>query len=215
MDCTSSMEPWIQAAKDQIRDILQSFPHTNFQVAFVGYRDYGDEEPVVTIDFTNVDSLLEKIRDVHAIGGDDIAEDVYTGMNVMMGLDWTGCDIQCVFHIADAPPHGADFHSIWVSDNHINTPMYPITELLESMAQKKIDYTFIRINDSTDIMLERFHRAYKGPGNFKVVDLVEQGRSLTPPRIRRRVTDSLTPAITRTIEDSITRYTCSQDPTSL
>jgi hypothetical protein len=215
MDCTSSMEPWIQAAKEQIRNILQNFPHANFQVGFIGYRDHGDTQPLVVVPFTDVDTLLRSIDEIHAEGGDDLAEDVYIGMLELTQSEWAEADIRFIFHIADAPPHGIDFHSVWLSDNFPQTPKEPLLNVLTQLSNQGIHYTFVRINNSTDTMLELFRSAYTGPGTFKVIDLINQ----EPPRSRRVRRDDptmlLTPTITMSIRESITQHTSSQDPTNL
>jgi hypothetical protein len=209
MDCTSSMEPWIQAAKDQIQTIVRGAQHANIEVAFVGYRDMMDEVPMIVVPFADVDSVLRSIQSVHADGGDDIAEDVYSGVFHVYDLDWTNADVRTIIHIADAPAHGITFHSIWLSDNFPSTEPGPLLDKLTQLSRMHVDYTFIRINSSTDTMLELFHNAYTGPGIFKVVDLIPQDRS----RIHRtRAVDLLTPSITMSLQESITRHTSSQDP---
>jgi hypothetical protein len=215
MDCTASMEMWIQASKDQIQSILRNVPHADFQVAFVGYRDHGDNVPLIMIPFTDIDSVLDQIRDVHAEGGDDIAEDVYSGMVFAQELNWSNADVKTIIHIADAPPHGKGFHSPWVSDRYPDTDHNELLKIVHDFSVAGVDYTFVRIVDATDGMIEMFDNSYVGPGKFQVIDLVPQNRPQTrgPPELphrRHRPTDSLTPTITRSLNASITRYTASQ-----
>merc|ERR1712227_1007293 len=44
MDCTSSMAPWIEAAKTTVKDMIAALPPDvpNKRVGFVGYRDFND-----------------------------------------------------------------------------------------------------------------------------------------------------------------------------
>ena len=48
MDCTGSMGGWIDKSRQAIKKIMaetqQQYANLGFSVAFVGYRDFGDEE---------------------------------------------------------------------------------------------------------------------------------------------------------------------------
>jgi hypothetical protein len=221
MDCTASMGDWIRAAKDEIREIVRethtTFPFTEFKVAFVGYRDYGDEERFVVVPFTNVEDLLDEMESVYAVGGDDLAEDVAGGMQQVRDLDWSHADVRSVFHIADAPPHGREYHNAGISDRYPRGDPGGLSpkSLIGSFSGLGVDYTFIRINESTDKMAEVFFEHYVHGGEFKVVDLQNQ-RIETPPlspigMSGRPPALLLTPSVTRSIYASIER-TLTQDP---
>lgn len=211
MDCTGSMERWIQAAKTQIQTIVdttraQHGDDIHMRVGFVGYRDYGEQERFLVQDFTDVPTLLARIRDVHAEGGDDVAEDVAGGLHEIEQLSWDDDGVKLMIHIADAPPHGLQFHARYVSDRYPagdpsgRNPLDSISKLF----QRGIDYTFIQINHSTDTMVEQFSNSYLEAGRFKVLDLQGQQPELF---LERSITDTLTA--------SITHYTCSQDPAAV
>ena len=72
MDCTASMEPWIHAARVQIKDIVYEteshYPDANVKVAFVGYRDIKDTERFVVFPFRSASALVQGIEFVHAKG---------------------------------------------------------------------------------------------------------------------------------------------------
>merc|ERR1719230_697025 len=53
MDCTGSMQPWIEASKQTIKDMIRALPaeEEHKRVAFVGYRDFCDG-PAQTHGFT-------------------------------------------------------------------------------------------------------------------------------------------------------------------
>lgn len=202
LDITASMEPWIQAAKNKIRSIVQSLP-ADTKVAFVGYRDYNDTQRFVIQNFCDVNELLIAIADVHADGGEDIAEDVAGGLEKVQQLDWTDADVKTLIHIADAPPHGHNYHDACVSDMYPNDDQN-IGHRIRELAESGIDYTFIRIKSITDTMILRFAHLYKNtPGQFKVIDLAQQG-------YRRE--QALAAEITRSLTLSIERYNDSQDP---
>ena len=209
IDCTGSMEPWIQAAKDQAFEIVRKTQHetpdAEVRVAFVGYRDYGDSPHFVCRYFGNVDKTLDAIRDVHAKGGDDQAEDVAGGLLNARMLVWEEDAAKSLIHIADAPPHGIRFHEPWISDRFPQGDPEgkdPLN-ILQRFSEDNIDYTFIKINDSTNMMLKEFHHVYTGPGNFSVVDLRPQ-TGLNE--------NHLGVAVLRSVTNTITRYSASQDP---
>jgi hypothetical protein len=221
MDCTASMEPWIQAAKDQITQIIDStvieHPLFDVRVGFLGYRDYGDDAQFISYDFTNPSALLHCIRNVHASGGDDVAEDVAGGLFHLRNLSWRPTDLNLIVHIADAPPHGMSYHSPRISDRFPRGDPRGINpcDIMSYFSAHGYDYTFVKINDSTDTMIDVFNNCYIGDSLFRVADLSPQ-QPRTPPSSRLSPiefdTTLLTPALTRTIHDSIHRYTVSQDP---
>jgi hypothetical protein len=237
LDCTGSMQDWIDAARDQIRTILdqtQQDVETGlvFEVGFVGYRDFGDAEQIISIPFTrDIDDLRRRIQAIRADGGNDVAEDVVGGlMHAVEMMRGRTTGVRQVIHIADAPAHGKLFHDVRCSDRYPNgdpngqDPCHFIHEL----STMGVDYTFVRIHRSTDTMLEAFHNSYSSSsGTFKVLDLVPQGRipprdalfePISFPRHGRRYSDAssqtadFSPAISRHLVHTISRYTASQDP---
>ena len=228
VDCTASMEPWIQAAKDQVMMIVRStqeqYAEAMFQAAFIGYRDYEDTQRILRISFTYPQDMLHQIRNVHAEGGGDCAEDVAGGLREVWDLDWSDADVRTIIHIADAPAHGRRFHSIGISDRFPDgdpNRLDPL-EFMRLIGNRNIDYTFVKINDSTDKMLDAFMDVYDRPDGFKVLDLRPQTLThlppptspyTTPPRvIGEDTTMFLSPAVIRTVTASISRHTASQDP---
>lgn len=65
MDCTGSMGPWINQAKDKIFAIIEAATKIDKRVyprvGFVGYRDYGDQDSMryFIIDFTEKPSEIQ------------------------------------------------------------------------------------------------------------------------------------------------------------
>ncbi len=210
VDCTASMGPWIEAVKDRIEEIVETTQREHseadlqFRVGFVGYRDYGDETPREIIPFTTVEEFLAKVRRVEAIGGDDIAEDVAGGLlSTQKALDWRDADVRTLIHIADAPPHGVKYHAPHISDRFPNGDPcgVDVNTLLRYFAET-VDMTFIGLNRFTDMYVEHALSAYReiGKRSFQVADL------------RPQDTRFLTPLASRALNDSIQRYTASQDP---
>jgi hypothetical protein len=214
MDCTASMEPYIHEAKtrmvqltDRVRD---THPHANILVSFVGYRDYGDAERLIVIPFQPPTATMVEIESVHATGGDDFAEDVAHGLEAALHLDWSDADVKIVFHIADAPAHGRAFHDLSVSDRFPRGDPEGLDprDFVQRMSLLEIHFTFVKIHESTDTMIEQFDTCYTKGGVFAVIDLKVQSR-------RRGLGDpeaALSVALTRSITDSITQHcTSSQE----
>lgn len=212
MDITGSMETWLQAAKDQtfeiVRKTRETTPDAEIRVAFVGYRDYGDKPQYVCHEFGNVDDILDSIDRVHARGGDDQAEDVAGGLQNARMFVWDEDAAKLLVHIADAPPHGKKFHEPWVSDRFPEgdpTSINPL-HLMHKFSAENVDYTFVKINDSTNIMLKEFHDVYTGPGQFEVIDL--------RPQVSAGVHD-FGPSVFRSVTTTIMRHSASQDPSAV
>lgn len=210
MDCTASMDPYIQHAKTKmaslVEDVYREQPDAVIQVSFIGYRDYGDEERMIVIPFQDARETMYRIRDVQAFGGDDIAEDVAHGLEAALHQDWSGADVKIVFLIADAPAHGSVFHTAYVSDRYPrgDPEGFDPRDFVEKMSFENIDFTFVRIHGRTDTMIEIFENCYANGGTFRVIDL-------RPQSIHPAGPDVLSFELTRSISESITQqYTASQ-----
>lgn len=178
LDCTASMQPWIDAAKDKIVDTLgsiqQRYPNYKISAGFIGYRDFHDERQFIRLDFTTkIRRLQDSIMDVVAEGGDDTCEDVAGAYRFVNGLEWYG-DVRCVFHITDAPTHGSEYHEDNVDDDYVNGhPYIDLKQEVRELAHKDIDLTVFSIRESTDIMYHIMRNIYQGirPDGFSVVNL--------------------------------------------
>ena len=211
MDCTASMEPWIRQAKtrmveltDQVR---KEHPAATLEVSFVGYRDYGDEERVIHFPFRTPQETMAAIQDVEAYGGDDVTEDVVTGLQTALYQEWDGADVKIVFHIADAPAHGLMFHDLSISDKYPRGDPNGLDprDFVEKMSFLDIHYTFVRIESSTDTMIEHFHNCYTKGGSFSVVDLTAQRgqNGGDPTALSATLTESITRHITQHYTSSL------------
>lgn len=209
LDCTASMEPWIQTAKTKIREIvdnvLAEHPDSDVKVGLMGYRDYDDEQRFIPVDFTTPEEVRNALQNVAAEGGDDQAEDVAHAIQQMLAMSWDNADIRMVFHIADAPAHGLAFHRPSVSDRFPDGDPEGLNPcgLLHIMSNQAFVYTFVKITDMTDTMLDTFYNAWTGPGVFQVIDL-------RPQRVGTHATNHFSPNVSRVVNETIDRYTLSQ-----
>jgi hypothetical protein len=89
MDCTGSMGHWIDAAKREIKSIIDclknQFFNLKIRVSFVGYRDHsvhGGETYMYSIfKFSeDIESCLQFLSKVEAIMNSDSAEDAAGGL---------------------------------------------------------------------------------------------------------------------------------------
>ena len=217
LDCTGSMDPWIYEAKTKIQDIVSSTqvpPGARIEVAVVAYRDYGDLVRRRVIDFTGPHEAEHFLQDIYAEGGDDEAEDVAGALDRVCGLTWGPSDVRMVFLIADAPAHGRMFHSPRVSDRYPegDPEGKEPRESLRHLARQDVEFTFIRITSTTDMMIDVFHEIYmREGGEFVVIDLHPQSYRGEYGNRRANMADLLSPAITATVTAAVSRYTSSQD----
>lgn len=233
MDCTGSMQAWITDAKNQITNIIaetrREYPDADFHVGFVGYRDYGDAEQHIVMSFTqNIAAIRDRIGAIRAEGGNDEAEDVAGGLDLMRAMLGAipGDSLAHVIHIADAPPHGMAYHAPAVTDRYPGGDPNGTNAMdcINAIGAMDVHYTFVKINDSTDTMLEQFHNAWQSDASFRVVDLRPHQIPMppSPPLLRAGPPPAMVPggepvlsplgrALTATISDSIRHYTASQD----
>lgn len=210
IDCTSSMADWIDAAKNKVayivEDVKTQYPNAEVNIGFVGYRDVHDKVPVIVIPMmTNVTKFLRNLNPILAEGGGDDAEDVSRGIQCAFEiLNWNDAKVKMIFHIADAPNHGLSYHLSDVSDDYPGGIPYRdlLENLLYEISRNEIDYTFISINSTTDIMVSRMRHAYEwghtrltGSG-FKTMHLPDLGE------FGFYISDAINYSISTTIVDS-------------
>ncbi|PAV60349.1 hypothetical protein WR25_07826 [Diploscapter pachys] len=150
-----------QTRKSRIVDLC--FLHV--RLGFVAYRDFGDKSSFQVRSFNgSVVDFLCFCDNLEATGGDDAAEDVFTGLEKAINLDWSeDSGTKIIFHIADRPCHGREFHSYSrKSDNYPDGDPFgrTHTDLFRRIRLKGIQYYFGRISNQTDIMVEKFSEAY-------------------------------------------------------
>lgn len=213
IDATGSMGPWIDAAKTQtntiVNDLRKKHSDVDFEVAAVFYRDFGDSEQLKIVDFTsNTVDFTSDINNVKAYGGDDTCEDVAGGLKAAVDLIWDDAEVKHMFLITDAPPHGAGWHSISISDRFPHDD-YNIETYLQNIANKGIHLSIIKASDKIDMMIVKISAICK---NVVVTDLVSRNNVFYPDAERCPVEICLTPeayafnrSVSSQVEDSIRR----------
>lgn len=232
LDCTASMQPWINAAKRQIHTTLDALidqhPTWEFEVALIVYRDYGDEERISVLDFTpDLHRLDRTLETTIAEGGDDIAEDFASAMWSAARLSWTG-QVRHIFVITDAPAHGVRYHRPHISDRFPDgDPQGRVVEDdVDMLTQKRVNLTFVRIHARTDLLIDCLRRVYTLRAHRGVTFRVEHlqgGDHLPPPPFglersgASTLSDDTSPTpdmiLSRMLNDSITQSLSVHDPT--
>jgi len=175
LDTTGSMDAHINGVKENILQIAENCEKMKVDligIAFVGYKDWEangtKHEGIEILDFT---TDLHKFKDfvgkIQAGGGGDGPEDVLGGIHASVNrLNWPKDSLaRIIFHFADAPAHGTQFHSSDLHDNFPNGhPQDPSAmQLFREMQEKNISYYFGKINSSTDVMIQKFSEYYGQP----------------------------------------------------
>lgn len=110
VDLTSSMAPFIQAARDQMTSILDALRASlgdGLRVAIVGYRDHCDRNTCESYSFISDPRAVKSTLDgLVTSGGGDYPEAVFTGLLRCLELPWREGAYRVVALVGDAPPHG-------------------------------------------------------------------------------------------------------------
>ncbi|ERS99401.1 hypothetical protein HMPREF1624_04601 [Sporothrix schenckii ATCC 58251] len=170
IDATGSMMPYIEAAKAQVKEIVNDINRTFFneadvRVAVVAYRDHGEKQHFQFLDFTaDVHKVFKFLDKLTAFGGGDTAEDVLGGLDQALKASWKH-QTRCIMHIADAPAHGSNLHDMGREKDHFHMVgkephglQYQL--VLKEMINRKLNYVFFRIKFITDRMLFQFMMVY-------------------------------------------------------
>lgn len=167
MDCTGSMSPWIEAAKKELKSIIDIIveQHTGIKIriSFVAYRDFCDKDQYEIQPFiSDIDVVRKFISGLRATGGGDQAEDVAGGLTYALQQNWKAKAKYAIF-IADSPAHGEDYYYYANDDYPKGDPKgRKIETLMETFGTNDVNFYAIKINDSTDrmyeVMSEYYHR---------------------------------------------------------
>ncbi len=120
VDLTSSMTPFIEAARARMSEILAALSEAvgaNLRVALVGYRDYGTKVKTVevspfTAEVADTRKALAQLKVGSPPENIDAAEAVLAGLqSCYQDLEWRAQAVRVVVLVGDAPPHGTGITS--------------------------------------------------------------------------------------------------------
>jgi hypothetical protein len=113
VDITSSMTPFIVAARAHLERVLEALranPEVDLRVAIVAYRDHGSLEVVELYPFAAASAetrqRLEALTVKSPPENTDSAEAVFSGLVACSELPWRAGAYRIVILVGDAPPHG-------------------------------------------------------------------------------------------------------------
>eukprot|EP01084_Bolivina_argentea_P150989 263602_1 len=230
IDCTSSMNSWIDQSKIEIKEIVDSIgrshPHIKLRLGCVAYRDWTDgAKHLEKLNFTtNVTDFKRWVEKLVASGGGDAAEDVLGGLKHCTTLDWSS-DCRVLFHICDAPPHNKMYHDLtegsdtWPLGYNGNKggsadPHDYHKIVLRKFEEQGIHLCIAKVNDTVAKMIRVF-KEYADLLELTVEErkgfLVVEERKLTDPKdLLDDVVEVLTDAITRVDISDMTSHDLSE-----
>ena len=190
MDCTGSMEQWIERAQHTLTQIIDSVRAENegltVRVAFVGYRDFTEGEKRFSLmDFTeDINVMKTFIKDQQAFGGVDWAEDVQGGLNQALRLNWNRGSVKNAFLITDAPGHGRDICD-WGDDYPDGSPEgFKIQDQMREFAGREINFSMVKVNERCNQMIKVMQDSFGASMN--VSDLAQACSTQTKEQVNQK-----------------------------
>ena len=150
-----------------------------FRLAYISYRDFGDDIPFIFVPFTeDISNVQNTIKNTRASGGSDQAEDIAGALEKVLQLEWSKDACKLILWVCDAPAHGNKYHLITVDDRYPKGDPKGLepSEQIKELSLMGIDFTMFRINKSIDKMIEIFSSIYKVNEDvvFTLLDVIKQ-----------------------------------------
>lgn len=142
--------------------LKESIPATSKR-AFISGESFYSSFELELYEFADCLTIIYHCFDFQD-GGEDEAEDVFSGLERVASLGWKS-RTRVLVHIGDAPCHGAQFHDLHGGELHDRYPGgdakgRDISSLLQTLRDQCqiIGYLFCHVNDSTKKMISVFKR---------------------------------------------------------
>ncbi|KYQ89471.1 protein serine/threonine kinase [Tieghemostelium lacteum] len=168
IDCTGSMGPYINQVKKDITRLQENLKikHSNLDMmfGFIRYTDFdmGSNNHSVLQFTRSTEEFVNFASKISAMGGGDDPEDVFGGMNLMKSMNWRTDSTRVVIHIADAPCHGSEYHSMQDSHASGDPNGIRLVDLMNSINALNLNYYFGHIDlSSTGKMIDIFDKSLK------------------------------------------------------
>jgi len=181
MDCTGSMQSWINEAGKKLVSIINEVQSkaslkNKIKVGYVGYRDFGDRgQDKGHMDIhpysEDISTVSAKILSSKAFGGNDTCEDVHTALEEGLLLK-NEAKTQLIYLCLDAPCHGK-WYSSCMDDHEDKYGQGSLEDLMRRYSQqpgKNVYFTVIQINKKNTEQMCNMMRASFGD-NFSVIDI--------------------------------------------
>ncbi|CAK86551.1 unnamed protein product (macronuclear) [Paramecium tetraurelia] len=178
LDCTKSMDKWIEVSKKSISSIIAEFKkkvqiNAAIRMAAVCYKDFSDGPNHIQYhNFTVRPEEIEKFfGNLKIEGGDDIPEDLQGALDMAYKLKICKdpASLLQIFIITDAPCHGRKYHNLAYDQR-------PDAQDLEEKLQKFVDLkqrfflSFLQINEQTQKMEKVIQSVVKNYQSAKIAD---------------------------------------------
>lgn len=188
LDATGSMSSIIDGVKTNINDlvvkIMEKEQGSLIRLGIVAYRDYDDAPIYECFDFSeDIEAFKMFLGMLEAKGGGDDAEDILTGFEKAIEMNWQG-DARMIVHFADAPCHGDIYHNFDISDSYREGDKYGRLpgDLLKKLNEEcnVNTYQFMHLNKMTKKMIKKFKEEYNVSDWYKEEDLhIDNLRQMT------------------------------------
>ncbi|CAK92523.1 unnamed protein product (macronuclear) [Paramecium tetraurelia] len=163
IDCTKSMEPYVEQARSCVQEslkVIKQQTNRDTIISSVAYYDI-EQRPAkgyYQFEFSNNIQAFQKfILEVPIEGGRDIPEDVRGALEQMITkLKWKN-KFKIAILITDSPCHGRKYHQ-FPGDFHPNDD---ITEVLHRLIEQQIILIGFNLNDKTIKMYDEFKKIYE------------------------------------------------------
>lgn len=207
IDCTGSMEKFIDNAKSKIKQIsstIQTKFNATLRVAIVGYRDLCDKQPVEVMPFTtNESQWINFLNALEATGGGDAAEDIFSGYEQILKLQWQN-KTRVLIHIIDAPQHGklftdgicGDDYAENMSEDDIKTA---VENYMRLIVKKNIDYYLLEVTPALTKKMTSLLKEMYDKNKTKNTPFAVHSLDTNPDTLLQLTINSLTNSITRGI----------------
>ena len=202
VDCTGSMAPFIAVIQSDIGNLVSNisniYPDVNLRLAFVAYRNHGDEDRIVSFDFTdNLSLFTSQVSSQTAHGGGDGLADVFGALDTVTRLDWTA-NSRILMHIGDVPCHGLRYHLPIYGDSFPQGDPNGIQaeKFLPRLSELRIEYLFGKIKNYTDQMIKEFN-------SIMGMNFITQIDAKDPSRIMNAASEKAIASVAQSISCSL------------
>ena len=181
IDATGSMGPYINAARDESKNISEElrglYPEMNFRYGYVFYRDPidspSDKHEVINLT-DNVNALPDRIKKIVPTGGGDLPEDwVGAYKKANEEISWRNGN-KVIIHLADAGAHGKEFTPYDKYKDEGEKLMYE----LDKCFQKNIKIFGYVIAEDARKSFNECQKIYKEKGGeYEIIDFIQQNNT--------------------------------------
>ena len=110
-------------------------------------------------------------------------------MHKALGMSWEKDSIKSIFHIADAPGHGEGMGG-WGDRYPKGSPDgHKLSDQMRMIASFGINFTFVKVNACTDVMIKLMKENYEPSGlHMNVTDLANACATQTKAEVDKKFT---------------------------